>query len=366
MNDASVYGRLADWLITTFRAQPGVKSPELMEILYFQYTPEEARLALKMGPEGGKIDELIEKTGTRKDKLLSLIESMEKKGTVYREPGREDPLYKPIGMEALGIIETASWGDNSTPFKKRLNELWHKFRPIYVNEGIAELGKTGMLWCHVDVLPEDATPEENLFEQIRAVHDQGVSIAVSGCPCRIIDKHGVDSDASCDCIVECCFSFGDMASWAVENHWARPVTLDECFDIIRKCHEKGQVNTGGPNLIVCNCCKHACINFFAMKFGKDHIYFNNHFYAEADPEKCVSCGTCAERCFVDAIRLDPVAVMDTEKCLGCGACASGCPENAVRMIRKSEEAIAKLDAELMNGLVTAFSKSAPNWNFELP
>ena len=243
--EEKVYQDLADWLITTFRAQAGVKSPELMEILNLQYSPEEAKLALDMGPEGGKIDALTEKLGMTKEQLMPIIKSMEKKGTVYREPKREDPIYKPIGMEALGIIETASWGDNSSAFKKKLNELWHKFRPIYVGEGIAELGKTGMLWCHVGVLPEDATPEENLFEQIKLGYEQGVAIAVSGCPCRIIDKHGKDADPSCDCIVECCFSFGDMATWAVENGWARSVTPDECFEIIKKCHEKGQVNTGG-------------------------------------------------------------------------------------------------------------------------
>ena len=121
--EEKIYDDLANWLITTFRAQPGVKSPELMEILRLQYSPEEAKLALDMGPAGGKLDVLAEKVGMAKDRLLPLIKNMEKKGTVYREPNSDDPLYKPIGMEALGIIETVSWGDNSSPFKKKLNEF---------------------------------------------------------------------------------------------------------------------------------------------------------------------------------------------------------------------------------------------------
>ena len=76
-------------------------------------------------------------------------------------------------------------------------------------------------------------------------------------------------------------------------------------------------------------------------------------------------GTCVDRCFVQAIRLDPVAVVDRDKCLGCGACASACPEGAIKMIRKPEEENAKLDEELMNGMVSALSRSAPNWDFGL-
>ena len=354
------YNDLADWLVSTFRALPGVKSPELMDILRHQYTAEEGQLAVTMGAEGGRIDALMEKTGMTKDELMPLIQSMEEKGTMYTEPGSRDPIYKPLGMEALGIVETVSWGDNSTPFKKKLNELWYKFKPIYVNEGVAKIGKVGTLWCNWSVLPPDATPEENLKEQIKAVYEADDAIAVTGCPCRIIDKHG--TNAECGCVVECCFSFGEMARWAVEKKWARQVSLDECLAIIEKCHEHGQVTTGYPAAILCNCCKHACINFYGMKLGKDHIYYGNHFYAIVDPEECNACGECVDRCPVEAIQLDSIAEVDTEKCLGCGACAAGCDTEALKMVRKAEEEIERLDAEVNNGLVSAFSKATPNWD----
>ncbi len=85
MNEA-VYNELADWLVTTFRAQPGVKSQELMDILRFQYTPKEARLALDMSPQGGTIDDLTKKIDIPKNTLMSLIKSMEKKGRFIRNP----------------------------------------------------------------------------------------------------------------------------------------------------------------------------------------------------------------------------------------------------------------------------------------
>jgi MinD superfamily P-loop ATPase len=51
--------------------------------------------------------------------------------------------------------------------------------------------------------------------------------------------------------------------------------------------------------------------------------------ARIDPERCVQCGDCRERCRFGAVtadfRIDPVA------CEGCGVCAHFCPEGAVKM-----------------------------------
>lgn len=351
-----VFEKLADWLVTTFRALPGVKSPELMDIIHFLYTPEEARLALQIGPEGGKLDALVTKTGMGEEHLKPLIKSMEKKGTIYTEPGSNDPTYRPLGIEIPGLAETSGWGDMNTPFKKRLIKLWDKFRPIYINEGVAELGRHLTAWCMVSALPSDAKPEENLFDQIKLTADY---IAVTGCPCRLIEKQAEHGDV-CDCIMDCCMSFGELARWAVEQGHARPITQGEAIDILAACEEKGQVHTGLPTAIVCNCCKHACINLYAMKLGKTHAYLQNHFLSVADPETCTSCETCVERCPVGAIQVETTAVVDSAKCIGCGACATGCEEKSIKMVRRSEEEIARLDAEFLEGLVKVVSMTKPD------
>ena len=156
------YEKLADWLATTFRGLPAIKKPEFMDLLHFLYTPEEARLALQMGPEGGTLDALATKTGMTREDLKPLIKSMEKKGTLYTEPGSDDPVYRPLGLEVPGLAETAGWGDMNTPFKQELLGLWDKFRPVYINEAISELGQHSRAWCIVSALPPDAKPNENL------------------------------------------------------------------------------------------------------------------------------------------------------------------------------------------------------------
>jgi len=37
------YKLLIDWLVTTFRALPGIDTPEFRTIIYLLYTPEDAK-----------------------------------------------------------------------------------------------------------------------------------------------------------------------------------------------------------------------------------------------------------------------------------------------------------------------------------
>ena len=68
---------------------------------------------------------------------------------------------------------------------------------------------------------------------------------------------------------------------------------------------------------------------------------NSHYYAEIDPEKCLSCGICAdERCQVKAIEEGEGAYrIDPERCIGCGLCISTCSGEAISLVHKDQEKI---------------------------
>jgi ferredoxin len=52
-------------------------------------------------------------------------------------------------------------------------------------------------------------------------------------------------------------------------------------------------------------------------------------------EDCVSCGTCADECPVEAISEgDDKYVIDAEKCTDCGSCAEVCPTEAIEEGKK--------------------------------
>jgi ferredoxin len=47
-------------------------------------------------------------------------------------------------------------------------------------------------------------------------------------------------------------------------------------------------------------------------------------------DDCVSCGTCADECPVDAISEgDNKYVIDADACTDCGSCAEVCPADAI-------------------------------------
>ena len=47
-------------------------------------------------------------------------------------------------------------------------------------------------------------------------------------------------------------------------------------------------------------------------------------------DECLSCGTCAGVCPVEAITEgDSKYVIDADKCLSCGTCAGECPVGAI-------------------------------------
>lgn len=49
-----------------------------------------------------------------------------------------------------------------------------------------------------------------------------------------------------------------------------------------------------------------------------------------DADTCISCGTCAGECPVDAISAgDDAYVIDADTCIDCGTCASVCPVDAI-------------------------------------
>jgi Pyruvate/2-oxoacid:ferredoxin oxidoreductase delta subunit len=59
-----------------------------------------------------------------------------------------------------------------------------------------------------------------------------------------------------------------------------------------------------------------------------------NYLAEIDPDLCIGCGTCVEKCHNQAIELndDNIAERIEEYCVGCGVCAYFCPENAISLV----------------------------------
>ena len=78
------------------------------------------------------------------------------------------------------------------------------------------------------------------------------------------------------------------------------------------------------------------------RFKKPQIHSDGEMFVRirmpihCDPEKCVSCGVCAEVCPVGAIQVHGVPEFDYTRCIQCFCCAELCPQGALKPIRPDE------------------------------
>ncbi len=59
----------------------------------------------------------------------------------------------------------------------------------------------------------------------------------------------------------------------------------------------------------------------------------SRFQARVDPEVCLACGACLERCYFGALQAgaDEKTIVEGDKCLGCGLCRVVCPTGAITL-----------------------------------
>lgn len=101
-------------------------------------------------------------------------------------------------------------------------------------------------------------------------------------------------------------------------------------------HVFWDVNAESPFLTVCFCCECCCTCFNAYRTKTIRGDVVNRFkkldglQVKIDPNKCVGCGTCADKCMNYAIKVENgIAVWNEESCNGCNSCAIHCPQKAV-------------------------------------
>lgn len=341
MATKDIYEQLADMYVEG-DILGGPKTPEFLKILSLQFTPAEAQLALHVRHAGGRLDEISQKSGIAPEKLKGLLNTMADKGTIYIEPGKQDPLYRAIGMAGPGLSETGLWGNIKYPFTVELGKCLDKFLSDWTKEKLCQFGfPLTPVRAGAAVLPDDALPEENINELIKV----GEHWSVSVCPCRLSRWLAKPGD-HCSHILETCIHMGDMSRWSVEHGLAREITYDEAVDLMRRCNEDGLVHTltinyayfppdGQNNWMVCNCCD-CCVFFRGWKDQGTRLLIPSPFIAQVDADTCKACKICAERCPMDAIEVEEAATVNGDLCIGCGVCVPTCETESVRLVRRPE------------------------------
>ncbi|MCX5998550.1 MAG: hypothetical protein NTU41_02880, partial [Chloroflexi bacterium] len=175
-----VYEQLVDMYN---QAPPGGSNvPSVMKVLRLQFTPEEAELAVKVGLRGVKLDQIEQRTGIDRPRLKRMLSTMADKGTMWITPGEENPNYRVVGIGGPGLIETGAWGNVRFPHSVALMKAMHEFQREWAMNALPAFETpTNRVWAAVAALPDDATPLENVAEQIK----EAGYWSVSTCSCRL-------------------------------------------------------------------------------------------------------------------------------------------------------------------------------------
>jgi len=128
---------------------------------------------------------------------------------------------------------------------------------------------------------------------------------------------------------------------AIEKGPARPVSLSETAEILRKADEYGLIHLSlyqpdNEIYALCNCCPCCCHDLQLMKvYDRRDLVVRSEYVAMTDAESCTDCGKCVERCIFDARTFnDGRMEFNPGSCLGCGLCVTVCPVSAIEMTRR--------------------------------
>ena len=320
------------------KAPVGVPAaPSLTKILMILFPPQEARIALKLTFESrtlAELEELIPEVG---EGLGEVLERMARKGTIFKQqkPG-EEAKYRLL-PSIVGFSETPFFSGEENERSRALAPLWIS----YLEEAYGEELARGVPLVRVIPISEsledasEVLPFDELEKKV-----EGVSFAaVAHCPCRQMRRYVGEG---CEHSLENCLHFGAMARYMVEQGMAREISREEVLRILKQADEEGLVhicdNYQGSVSTICNCCSCCCAFMQAKRIGGLDSFSPSNYVARVDADECVGCGTCEERCPMDATEVgdDGISVVDEELCIGCGVCVPGCDTGAVLLVRRKE------------------------------
>ena len=320
-------GHLSQWVIGT------PISPALMEIFEILFPDEEAVVASRLPLEGKTLAELKVIYPDHSDDLEEILNRMVERGTVYtsQRPGQEQK-YRLL-PSVVGWAETPFWDGKADERSQQLGPLWLKYR----NEAFGqELAKGDMPVMRV--VPEKGTLKDHRqvlsFDELQQVVNSVSYRAVAHCPCR---QMKASAGEACDHPLENCLHFGSMGRYMVGRGMAREISADETLGILKQANLDGLVhmvdNIEGHISTVCNCCGCCCVFLDTQKQMGLHTASSSNYLAAVNADACIGCGTCEERCPMDAISVPPdgVAAVEAERCIGCGVCQPTCEAQAVAL-----------------------------------
>ena len=337
-----IYKKLRQHLDNQPVGYPETESGVEIRILEHLFTPEQAEIALTLGFYPDKLQKIH-----RKLKKYGLEELEQKLDEMYfnglinrgiRNENNTDIKYYASAPLAIGMFEYQL---------KRLKPEFFKDVKQYFDEAfMEEYNRINIPQLRTIPIEQTVDHEQTIatYDDLEKVIETiGGPIAVAECICRKgMDLLG-ESCKKTD-LRESCFSFRTAAKLYIEKGLGREVSKEEALDILKKAQEDGLVLQPGNSqrpMNICTCCGCCCeVLTHQSKLEEPAQFFATNFYAKVDPNECIGCGTCEERCNMDAVHVeDAIAEVNLERCIGCGVCVPTCTSEAIKLYKREGETV---------------------------
>jgi len=326
-----VYKQLAMFLDKLPGGFPETESGVELRILRRLFDEDEAALVvhLTMRPQAPEV--IAEVTGIDLGLCAERLETMAKKGLLFRHRREGKPLY------AASQFVVGMWEYHVNDLDEDLIHDFNEYVPYLFEENVWE--KVPQLRTIPVVesvaVTREVLPHEHAEELVRGQ----TKLAVAPCICR--REHTMMGEG-CGRPEETCLVFGGGADYYVENGMGRYIDVDEALEILEKADEAGlvlQPSNSKRIVNICCCCGCCCQVLKTLnKQPQPARLVASPFYAVNDPDICIGCGDCVDRCQLNAITMvDEVSVIDLDRCIGCGLCVTTCSSESLRLERKPEE-----------------------------
>lgn len=244
--------------------------------------------------------------------------------------------------------------------QKTLSELFYQYLNVeqdfikaLFGDGETHLGR---VFVQEAALPAEASlcvlDYERATEVIKTASCRGISI----CYCRHKMRHlGRD----CSAPKEICMTFNVSAQSLIKHGHARPLSAEECLDLLQVASDHRLVQFGSNVReqvnFICNCCGCCCEAMIAARqFGLLHPVHTTNFLPEVRRDDCRGCGRCVNVCPVEAMSMvsanDPRmptrkrAQLREETCLGCGLCVQACQGHHLVLKSRPQRVITPLNS----------------------
>jgi electron transport complex protein RnfB len=325
--DDHAYEDLAEALDLLPNGFPRTASRVEIAILKKIFTPEEASLASRLSREPEPADAIAERAAKPVEAVRQPLADMVQRGLVWPEKRSGQACFR-LAPFIVGIYEA------------QLEAMDHELAHL-VEEYLRDGGAAGIMRPQPAlhrVLPAQGSVSLEWilpYDDVRQIMLAAKSFTANDCICRAQQSQ---LGHPCEYPASVCLSF---------SHSDRPprsgdISQAEALSLLKKTEEIGLVHTVSNVArgvgYICNCCGCCCgILRGITEFGIENSVAYANYYAVIDPDLCAACGTCIDRCQVQAIiEGDGASVVVRERCIGCGLCVSGCPDGVPQLIRRPQ------------------------------